>query len=98
MKILALRTRHSWVAVHDVDERGSLCVLDVLERRDVPVLFKVIVRQPAVIELAVALDVALRVHRGPVHRSGPRRNRLEARGVGEYPVRPVTTRAPSHRA
>jgi hypothetical protein len=68
--LIALRVGDARVAVNHVDERRRFGVLDVFERRDVPVFVEVFVRRfAAVVELAVALDVALRVHRNPVDRA-----------------------------
>ena len=99
VKLHRLRARHPGIALHHVDHGGRLGVRDVLQRRLVPVGVEVLVEEVvADVELAVPLHVALGVHADPVHGAGAGADGLEAVGVGQDPVGPVATGAPSERA
>ena len=90
-----LRARHARIALHDMDHRGRPGIHDVLERGLVPVRVEVVVGQLAAkVFLAVALPVALRVHRDPVRGAGAGADRLEAVRVHENPVGPVSPCTP----
>ena len=98
-QLFGLRPRDTRIALDDVDHRRRLRILDVLERRLIPVRVEVVVRQlVSEIELADPLHIALGVHRDPVGRSRSGADRLEAIGVRENPVRPVTAGAPAEHA
>ena len=82
-----------------MDHRGSRGVGNVLEWGLVPVGLKVLVHKVvADVKLPIALHVALRVHRDPVHGASPGADRLEAVSVGGNPVRPVPAGTPTQGA
>src|SRR5207247_7669684 len=95
-QLFGLWTRNARISFHDVNHCRSFRVLDVLERRLIPVRVEVVVRQlVSEVKLAVSLYVALCVHRDPVRRTCASADRLEAIGMCKNPVRPGTASTPA---
>src|SRR5262249_16044067 len=92
----ALRPRHPRIARYYMYKSRGLCVLDVLQWRYVPVVLEIIVGRPIEVIFAVALDVALGVHRNPIDSACAGGYGLESIGMGKDPVGPVPPGTPSH--
>ena len=96
MQLLALWARHARVAIHDVNHRRRLRVLDVRRRRLAPPALHVIIpKLVAEVPLTKPLCVALAVHRDPVESSGAGADRLETIRMRQDPIRVMTAGAPA---
>src|SRR5437867_13393912 len=99
MQLLALRPRHAWIAVDDVNHRRRLRVLDIRRRRlSPPVLHVVVPELVAEVPLTQALRVALAIHRDPVERAGAGADRLESGRMRQDPIGVVASGAPAYSA